>query len=206
MFTRSEQGGCEREQIRGGRARRRSPPGRDRVDYEYDIDDIENGDEDDFGDFEKGETTSASDSANDDAAVSMIPDIADIISAGDDDDDGGGGGRGQWRRQQRVLPVGKEDGDDRYDIGGGDGWDINDREIEDENDDDNNDDDENDGDGDDEEGYGRSDEEEIRDNGEDEDDDDRLRGGSASTKFGEEEERSEEEALGGRRDEGGGGA
>ena len=121
-------------------------------------DDMDDDDIDNFDDFEKVETTSALDSANDDAAVSMIPDIADIISVGDDGGGGGGRGRRQWQWQRGVFSVGREDGDVRYDIVG-DGRDINDREIEDENDDNNDDDDENCGDGDDEEGYSRSDQE-----------------------------------------------
>ena len=84
---------------------------------------------------------------------------------------------------KRVLSIGREDEDDRYDIGSGDNGHMNDREIEDENDDDNNDDDENDGDGDDEEGYGRSDEDKVRDDGED--NVDHVGRGSASIKFRE---------------------
>ena len=86
------------------------------------------------------------------------------------------------QRVKIVLSVRRESGDDRYNIGGGDGGDINDREIEDENDDGNNDD-ENDGDGDDGEGYGRSDEDKVRDDGED--NVDHVGRGSASTKFRE---------------------
>ena len=85
---------------------------------------------------------------------------------------------------KRVLSIGREDEDVRYDIGSGDNGHMNDREIEDENDNDNNDDDENDGDGDDEEGYGRSDEDEIRYDGED--NNDHAEGVSALMKFGEE--------------------
>ena len=59
-------------------------------------------------------------------------------------------------------------------------------EQEDENDEDNNNDNENDGD--DEEGYGRSDEDEIRDNGEDNGDLSKV--GSASTDFREKNEGS----------------
>ena len=73
--------------------------GRDRVDYEYEIDNID--------DFEKGGTTSASDSANNYTAVFMIPDIAGIIYSG------------RGRRRRRVLSVRREDGDDRYNIDGG---------------------------------------------------------------------------------------
>ena len=112
--------------------------------YKYENDDIENYKEDNFDDFEKGETTSASDSTNNNVAVSMITDIADIISMGDnndnendDDDDNGGCGRGWRRRQCRVLSARREDGDNRYDIGGSNRSDINDRDIEDENNDNN---------------------------------------------------------------------
>ena len=105
IVSRSEHEGFGREQNRGGRARRRSSLGKYRVDNEYDMDDMDDDDIadddmddddiDNFDDFEKVETTSALDPANDDAAVSMIPDISDIISAGNDND---GSGRGHgWR-------------------------------------------------------------------------------------------------------------
>ena len=70
-------------------------PGRERIDYECNIDDIDNEENED--DFEKGETIFISDYANDDVAVSMIPDIADIISVGDYNDDGSGdNGESYW--------------------------------------------------------------------------------------------------------------
>ena len=96
------------------------------------------------------------------------------------------------------IHIGREkDGWDRCDICGGDGGGINNQEIEDENYYNNNEDNKNSGDGDDKEGYGRSDEDKIRDDGEEYED--HVKGRSALTKFGEEEEGLEEEALGGRR-------
>ena len=89
-------------------------------------------------------------------------DIVDIISAGDNNDGRGGSWCGKWRRQWGVLFVRREDRNNIYDIGGGDGdgKDINDWEIEDENYDNhyNSNENEGDGDGEDEEGCGRSDE------------------------------------------------
>ena len=97
LFTivlRSEQGGCVRERIRGGRSQRQSLPGRYCIDYKCNISDIDNNDFDNFDIFEKGEPIYASDYANNDMAVSMILGIANIISVGDNNDDNGSGGGG----------------------------------------------------------------------------------------------------------------
>ena len=129
----SNQGGCGRERIRGGRARRRSYLGGHRVNYEYKIDNIYDYGKDNFENFERGNTTYASDSANDDMEVLMIPDISNIISAGGNNDDGGGGcwcGSGWWQRQQRFLSVWRSYVDDIYDIGVSGGY-INNQEIDD---------------------------------------------------------------------------
>ena len=114
-FFRSKQGGYGQEWISCGRIQRRLSLGRDRIDYEYKIENIDDDNKDNFNNFEKGETTSTSDSANDDAEVLMIPDISIIISSGDGDDSIGvlEHGRVRWWQQQRVLWVGREDVDDR---------------------------------------------------------------------------------------------
>ena len=52
------------ERIRGGRAQRRLSPGRYHIDYGYSISDINNNNKDGFDEFEKGDTTSASDFTN----------------------------------------------------------------------------------------------------------------------------------------------
>ena len=76
-------------------------PGREHICYKCNIDKIDSEEYED--ESEKGEKISASDSANDDVAVSMIPDIADIISGGGDNGDGGGGsGESYWSGERRM--------------------------------------------------------------------------------------------------------
>ena len=77
-------------------------PERERLNYKYGIEKIDNNGKYDFGNFEKGETTTVSDSANDNTAVSMIPDIANIIYSGEKDG-GSVGGRGRKQQHWRVL-------------------------------------------------------------------------------------------------------
>ena len=98
------------ERIRDGRARRRSPPGRDRIDYEYKIDDIDDDDkDDDDDDLKKGETTSTSDIANENTVVSMIPDIDDIVSRGTTttaaDVDGGGSSGESYQSGEKTETI-----------------------------------------------------------------------------------------------------
>ena len=109
IVLRSEHRDCGQEQIRGGRVRRQSLPERERLNYKYGIEKIDNNGKYDFGNFEKGETTTVPDYANDNTAVSMIPDIDDIVSRGTTataaDVDGGGSSGESYQSGEKTETI-----------------------------------------------------------------------------------------------------
>ena len=92
------------ERIRSERVWRQLLPGRNFVNYKYRIDDIDDK-KDGFDNFEKVETTSVLDSANYDAAVLIIPYIADIISAVVMDVDSGSDIRESYNSVEKTYTI-----------------------------------------------------------------------------------------------------